>query len=188
MTDWTIPVRGRRWQIQELAEDEHYETRDTPQAWLSPDADGVTHIRADDGVLLTTLDPGEKRAFCYYEPRDSMTIRVFPDGSYTGAAERDRATIDMFDPAPQPSAVPPATVGGDPANFFMLSDDSEFQAWSLDEFARDWADFDKPLPEGGEVVEIDTAFVSDQIWLQVSADGRSLFPCDPPPSPPPEVF
>jgi hypothetical protein len=36
--------------------------------------------------------------------------------------------------------------------------------------------------------ELYAAFVSDQIWLQVSADGRSLFPCDPPPSPPPEVF
>lgn len=185
MTDWTIPVEGRRWQIEELAADEYFASRETPQAWLSPDAEGVTHVRDDHGTLLTSLHPNEKRAFTFFEPRGTIAIRVFPDGSRAGAGERDRNTIDMFDGPPPPERAAPQT-GGEPANLFCLADDWEFQADSLDQFASEWADWTKVSPEGDEI-EIDAWFVAGQIWLQVSADGTTLAPCDPPPSPAPEM-
>nr|WP_295465293.1 hypothetical protein [Mesorhizobium sp.] len=179
MTGHSAP--SREWWPDALVDEVMPAGRATPQAWLAPGRDGVTRAKDEDdteGGVIITLSPGEVLAFVYSEKRGSAEITVMPDGTWKGPGERDRFTIDMFDGPPPPRPEPDASVGDRiaAANAFFGGDENEWMGDTMDEFARNFADTERPGPEG-TLTEVDMYFWSPPHWFQVSADGASLSPC-----------
>jgi hypothetical protein len=157
------------------------EGRDTPQAWLAPDAAGITHIRDeldDEARVLATLAPGETVAFVYMERLGSAEVTIMPDGTWTGGTVRDRMTVDMFDgpppERPEPAASQAERIGA--ATLITLREDSDVHGDTMDEFARTIVELEPP-PEGCTTVEIDLWFWSPKQHFRISPDGASLEPC-----------
>jgi len=89
----------RQWWPNDLVDEVMPPGRATPQAWLSPDASGVTTIHADnddDKTALASIQPGSEVEFLWYENRGSAEILLMPDGTWSLADPRDGGTVDMF--------------------------------------------------------------------------------------------
>lgn len=146
--------------------------RERPEDWLAPDAAGVTTILWDDASdsIAVTFAPGDTVSFMWWEDRGSVQVTVKPDGSWNLEDPRDSGTIDMFtgEAAPQ---TPSARIAE--ANWFAEASDYETMSESMDSFARNWAAFDTPDPEG-ERLTVVMGFWSHGVYFTVSADGSAL--------------
>lgn len=180
------PIPDRFWWPVDMVDEGMPEGRATPQAWLSPEADGVTRLRDeldDERDVLATLAPGEVCAFFYMDRLGAAEVTIMPDGTWTGGSVRDRLTVDMFDgpppERPEPEASQAERIGA--ATLITLSEDSDVQGDTMDEFARTVVELEPP-PEGGTAVEVDLWFWSAKQHFRIGPDGASLEPCPAPES------
>ena len=166
----------RRWWPDCLVDEHMPEGRKRPEDWLAPDENGVTTVIWDEDdphlAVAGFIKPGETAAFNWWEDRGRVEITVLPDGTWQASDMRGAGMVDMFTGAETP--MPPAALIED-ANYFAEVTDHETAADSMDEFARYWADNDRPGPDG-ERLTVVMGFWSEKVEFVVSAAGRSLTP------------
>ena len=168
--------QNRRWWPDCLVDEWMPEGRKRPEDWLAPDENGVTTVVWDETapelVVAGLIKPGEMVAFNWWEDRGQVEITVMPDGTWQASDMRGAGMVDMFSGTETP--VPPSALIED-ANYFAEMSDHETAADSMDEFARNWADNDRPGPDG-ERLTVVMGIWSDKVEFAVSDDGRSLVP------------
>ena len=164
----------RQWWPNELVDEIMPPGRATPQAWLKPDASGITQIYGDDDekTVLARLEPGSVVEFLWMEKRGSVDIQLMPDGTWSLDDSRDTGTIDMF--TGQAAAPLPPSARIEDANWFATAGDYETKMDSMDSFAGCYAEMDPFIDPKGLPVTVDMAFWSDPVKFRVSADGKSL--------------
>lgn len=165
----------RRWWPECLVDEVMPEGRTSPEAWLKPGADGVTAFLWDDEEaeqrVVATAAPGSTVAFLWYEDRGRVRVRIIADGSWSFDGDGRAAGVPDLFTGEVMAELPAARV--EDATHFFIAGDWETCADSMDELARNFADFDPPGPEGATVEVWMGCWSAEEAFL-VSTDGKSL--------------